>query len=71
MAMGSPLGPLLANVFMSSIEENLQQEGKLPSFYQRYVDDALTIMQNIERASNFLDTLNKAHSSLKFTIETE
>ena len=31
-AMGSPLGPLLANVFMSSIEEKLDVEGKLPTF---------------------------------------
>lgn len=69
--MGSPLGPLLANVFMSSIEENLEREGKLPSFYRRYVDDTLTIMPNIATASNFLDTLNKAHSSVKFTMETE
>lgn len=71
VAMGSPLGPLLANVFMSSIEENLEREGKLPSFYQRYVDDTLTIMPNIATASNFLDTFNKAHSSVKFTMETE
>ena len=49
--MGSPLGPLLAKVFMSSIEENLEREGKLPSFYRRYVDDTLTIMPNIETAS--------------------
>lgn len=46
VAMGSPLGPLLANVFMSSIEENLERQGKLPSFYRRYVDDTLTIMPN-------------------------
>ena len=58
-------------MFMSSIEENLEREGKLPSFYRRYVDDTLTIMPNIATASNFLDTLNKAHSSVKFTMETE
>ena len=71
VAMGSPLGPLLANVFMSHIEENLEREGKLPSFYQRYVDDMLTIMPNIETASNVLDILNQAHFSVKFTMETE
>jgi len=71
MAMGSPLGPLLANVFMSHIEENLEREGKLPSFYQGYVDDTLTIMLNIATASNFLDTLSKVHSSVKFSMETE
>lgn len=32
VAMGSPLGPLLANVFMSSLEEKLGLEGKLPPY---------------------------------------
>ena len=71
VAMGSPLGPLLANVFMSSIEENLEREGKLPSFYRRCVDDTFIIMPNIATASNFQDTLNKTHCSVKFTMETE
>ena len=34
VAMGSPLGPMLANVFMSSIEEKLDAEGKLPPYYR-------------------------------------
>ena len=38
VAMGSPLGPLLASaVFMCSIEDKLDQDGKLPSCYRRYV----------------------------------
>ena len=41
VAMGSPLGPLMANTFMCSIEEKLESEDKLPSFYKRYVDDTL------------------------------
>ena len=63
--VGSPVNPLLANVFMSHIQENLKREGKLPSLYRRYVNDTLT---NMATASNFLDTLNKAHSSVKFTM---
>ena len=59
------VNPLLANVFMSHIEENLKREGKLLSFYRRYVDDTLT---NMTTASEFLDTLKKAHSSVKFTM---
>ena len=47
MAMGSPLGPLLANTFMCSIEENLEEENELPSFYKRYADDTLTIMPDL------------------------
>ena len=47
VAIGSPLGPLLANMFMSSLEEKLELEGKLPDYYRKYVDDTLTIMPNI------------------------
>ena len=33
VAMGSLLGPLLANASMCSIEESLEQEGKMPTYY--------------------------------------
>ena len=59
--MGSPLGPLLANVFMSSIEEKLDVEGKLPPYYRRYVDDTFTVMPDLSTARDFLNTLNHAH----------
>ena len=39
VAMGSPLSPLLANAFMCSIEETLEREGKMPTYYKRFVDD--------------------------------
>ena len=39
-----PLGPLLANAFMCRIEESPDREGKMPSYYRRYVHDTLTIM---------------------------
>ena len=71
VAMGSPLGPLPANVFMGSIEETLGREGKMPSFYKRYVDDTLTIMPDTKSAAAFLQVLNNCHSSVKFTMETE
>ena len=43
VAMGSPLGPLLANVFTCSIDETLEHEGKMPTNYRRYIDNSLTI----------------------------
>ena len=46
VAMGSPLGPLLANVFMCSIEDRLEQEGKMPTYYRRFVGDTPTVMRN-------------------------
>ena len=71
VAMGSPLGPLLANVFMCSIEESLKSQGKLPEFYHRYVDDTLVIMPNLSAAKVFLETLNHAHNAVSFTMEVE
>ena len=71
VAMGSLLGSLLANVFMSSLEEKLELEGKLPDCYRRYVDDTLTVMPCITTATDFLNTLNHAHPSVSFTMEIE
>ena len=67
----SPLGPLLPNVFMSSIEEKLDVEGKLSRYYRRYVDDTLHVMPNLSTARDFLNTLNHAHPAIKFTMEVE
>jgi len=71
IAMGSPLGCLLTNVFTCCIEDKLDQDGKLPSYYQRYVDVTFTIMPDIASAGIFLDTLNHCHPSAKFTMEVE
>ena len=67
--MGSPLGPLMANVFLCSIEEKLDRNNKLPSFYKRYVDDTLATMPNIQAATAFLATLNECHPAIQFTME--
>ena len=48
----------VANVLMCSIEDKLDQDGKLPSYYRRYVDDTFTIIPDIASAEIFLDTLN-------------
>ena len=69
VAMGSPLGPLLANTFLCWIEETLERDNKLPSFYKRYVDDTLVILDSVSTAESFLVTLNECHPSLHFTME--
>ena len=58
--MGSPLGPLMANAFMCSVEEKLASENKLPSFYKRYVDDTLALVCNLFDATDLLKCLNEA-----------
>ena len=53
--MGSPFGPLLANVFMCHVEERLSDNDLIPSFYKRNVDDTLAIMPGLDAAESFLD----------------
>ena len=67
--MGSPLGPLMANVFMYHVEEQLTRDGTVPSLYKRYVDDTLARMPSTNAAADFLTRLNGLHASLKFTME--
>ena len=36
VAMGSPLGPLMANVFTCHLEEKLTRDDLMPHLYRRY-----------------------------------
>ena len=42
VAMGSPLGPALANIFVGFHEERLFNYDQKPGVYYRYVDDTMT-----------------------------
>ena len=59
----------MANTFLCSIEEKLQDENKLPDFYKRYVDDTLAAIKDVPTAEAFLVTLNNCHPSISFTME--
>ena len=73
VAMGSPLGPALANLFMGYNEDKWLQsdEGSHVLFYQRYVDDIFCVFKNETQANIFLEFLNTRHNNIKFTIEKE
>ena len=71
VVMGSLLGSLIANVFMCYIEEQIDLNGKTPEFYRRYVDDTLTIMPDVNAASNFLQVLNVLHPSIPFAMQVK
>ena len=55
VAMGSPLPPLLVNIFMSFCECKWLNEYNLkkPNFYLRYVDDILAAFDNEQDSLNF------------------
>ena len=67
--MGSPLGPLMANAFMVKIEQQLQRDARMPSFYRRYVDDTVALFATQQESTTFLDYLNSVHPALSFTCE--
>ena len=71
VAMGSPLGPTLANIFVGYYEEKLFSEISKPAVCFRYVDDTFVIFQNEKESEEFLIRLNGLHSSFQFTFEKE
>ena len=68
VAMGSPLGPALANIFVGFYEKLFSQKSK-PSTYFRYVDDTFAMFRNEKVLDNFFKQLNCLHPSLKFTFK--
>lgn len=71
VAMGSPLGPSLANIFVGYHEALLFKRVNKPLMYYRYVDDTFTVFSNEADCNDFLTHLNSLHPSLRFTFEKE
>ena len=69
VAMGSPLGPALANIFVGYQEEKLFIDSNLPFIYFRYVDDTFAMFEDEFNCNRFLKQLNSLHQSLTFTYE--
>ena len=70
VAIGSPLGPALANIFVGYQEAKLFNIAKRPLVYFRYVDDTFAVFNN-ENCNTFFIHLNSLHPSLRFTYEKE
>ena len=71
VAMGSPLGPVLANVFMVQLEKTLvPQLDETVALWYREVDDTFPFIRK-GQVDNVLRKLNSFHESIKFTYERE
>ena len=71
VAMGSPLGLALANIFIEYYEEKLfSQTQKLPTYF-RYVDNTFAIFDHKAEEDEFQTKFNCLFLSLKFTFEKE
>ena len=74
VAMGSPLGPTLANIFLGYHEEkwlaDCPSEFK-PAYYRRYVDDDFILFPSAECLQLFKEYMNSRHPNMNFTSEEE
>ena len=71
VAMGSPLGPALANIFVGFYESRLFDNTAKPGFYFRYVDDSFVIFGSELVCDHLQEKLKLLHPALTFTIEKE
>ena len=72
VAMGSPLGPTLANAFFCHYEklwfDSCPPEFK-PAVYRRYVDDIFVLFKSKDHLLLFAKYMNTRHKNLKFTFD--
>ena len=72
VAMGSSLGPVLANIWMAHLEEKFILTSSLsPQFYRRYVDDTFCLFKKQADVHLFHDYLNSIDVSTQFDVETK
>ena len=72
-AMGSPLSPIVANIYMESLETRALETFRVkPKLWVCYVDDTFVLWQHgEEQLETFHEHLNTQHSSIQFTKEVE
>ena len=71
VAMGSPLGPVIANIFMVELEKRLiPTMSEKISLWFRYVDDTFTFIKK-GQVDSVVEVLNGFHEKIKFTFEKE
>ncbi|VDP86129.1 unnamed protein product [Schistosoma mattheei] len=70
--MGSPLSPLLADIFLAKVENRPLKStvSQLPTIY-RYIDDTSTVLEKEYDKGNLRNIFINVHSSINFKSEDE
>lgn len=72
LPMGSPLSPLITEIFMTQFEEQALSTAPFkPLCWYRKVDDTFTILQDGHNPDTLLQHLNAQHPRMNFTMEKE
>ena len=74
VAMGSPLGPTLANAFLCHFEKQWLSDCPqdfCPNIYRRYVDDIFVTFNSYQQLKKFVEYMTTKHPNIKFTFEHE
>ena len=69
--MISPLGTILANIFVGFFDKQLSEWFPNSYIYLRYVDDTFACFCSCNDALSFFQRLNDLHHSLTFTMDEE
>ena len=68
-AMGSPLSPIIANIYMEAFEKQaISTAPHPPTFWRRFVDDTFVVIQKTKEDS-FFNHLNTIDEKIQFTRE--
>ena len=69
--MGSPVSPIVGNLYMEHFEERaIRKAPHPPDIWLRYVDDTFTVLQESE-VEHFTHHLNSMDENIKFMVEPE
>ena len=73
VAMGSPLAPVIADIFMIHLEKKLMKKLKKAGviWYKRYVDDTFLIIHKNAKIYKIAKILNSLHKDIQFTSAQE
>ena len=67
--MGSPVSPVVANLYMENCEHRaLTSAVNPPRLWKRYVDDTFVILQQSQK-EEFMQHINSVDPSIKFTTK--
>ena len=71
IAMGTPIAPLIANLYMYQLEMNILNGTHTPILYVRYIDDILMVWNKEDgvHVTEWLDGMTRQAPSIKFTTK--